>query len=266
MRQAARKRQRNVLRRRHLWHDRRRIGRVLWVKEAAQQQHRQNGADARERDQTEAVARRVLVAAHRRHAYAHRHDERHGDRPGRHAAGIIRHGQKTLGHEDGHRRQQAVEHHQQLRQADALQNAHDRQRQKRAHAHRDGINQHLVRDGGHLLGKHLQIRLSDGDDDAHHKRDGDNQRDFLHPLHLHADAFAQRRHRHFRAELKQPHAEHQQHRADRKHHRRAHVHRHQRHAQRQHDERDGQHRHQGFQQLLLELGVHYIAFLSDSKF
>ena len=42
------------------------------------------------------------------------------------------HGQKAFRHKNRNHRQQAVQRQQQFRKADALQNAHDRQRQKRA--------------------------------------------------------------------------------------------------------------------------------------
>ncbi len=68
---------------------------VLRFIKASEQRNRQNRADARQRNQTEAVIRRVLITANRRHAYAHRHDERHRNRPRRHAARVIGNAQKN---------------------------------------------------------------------------------------------------------------------------------------------------------------------------
>ena len=91
---------RNVLCRNDLRNLRRRIYGVLRIIKASEQRNRQNRADARQRNQTEAVIRRVLITANRRHAYAHRHDERHRNRPRRHAARVIGNAQKILRHKD----------------------------------------------------------------------------------------------------------------------------------------------------------------------
>ena len=75
-------------------------------------------------------------------------------------AGVKGHGQKLLGHKGSQHKNDAVERHQQQRrQRHAQQHAQERDGEEQAHACRHRENQGLVRDGGHLIGQHLQVRL-----------------------------------------------------------------------------------------------------------
>ena len=50
-------------------------------------------------------------------------------------------------------------------------NAQERKNEKQSHAHCDRNDKDHVRNGRHLVREHLEIRLCDGDGNAHNKRD-----------------------------------------------------------------------------------------------
>ena len=227
--------------------------------EDAEQQHHQDRPDAAQRDETEAVVIVPLRAADGRHADAQRHDKRHGDGPGRDAAGIERDGEKLLRGKQRQHKQQRIRAQQALCQRDAEQNAQHGQRQKDAHADGDCPDQHIVRDRRDLVCQYLQVRLRDGDDRPERERHEHDQQHLFALRQRLADALAERGHGHLGAELEKPHADDQQHGAGQKQRQRADLHRDERDAQHQHDQGDGQHARERFLNFFFQFFIHTVA-------
>lgn len=157
-----------------------------------------------------AAWRSVRMAAH---ADAERHDERNGHRAGGDAARVERDREKIARHEKRQHEHNQIKQDQQIRQRDAEQHAQQRDDQKCAHAARDRQNQDHIRDGRHLFGEHLQVRLRDRDDKA--EQEG-QEHDHAEPFtlgHAAAHALAHRAHGHFCAPREEHHADDEQHRA-----------------------------------------------------
>ena len=225
----------------HLGHVGEGIAGLTRIIEAAQHQHRQHRPHAAQRHETEAVVPGAFVAADAGQTDAHGHDERNGDRAGGHAAGVEGHRQEIRRDKKREHDQPQIEAHQQHGQANLQQNAQDRQRQKDAHAHRHGEHKHPVRNGGHLIGQHLQIGLRHRDDRAHQEADAQNDRQATAFRQFTADAFPHGGHGDLRAQLEEshPHNEHQ--RPYKEHDHRAQFQRHQQHADPHDDQRDRHH-------------------------
>ena len=136
-----------------------------WI-EHAEQQHREDRPDAAERNEAEAVVLRAVAAAHGSNADAERHDERHGDRPGRNPAGVKRRGKKALRRKGRKRKDHGIQQDQNDLQGFSEDNAQQRQHKEQPDADRDGQDEHHIRDGGHLPGQNRQIRLRNGDQHA----------------------------------------------------------------------------------------------------
>ena len=96
------------------------------------------------------------------------------------------------------------------------QDAHHRDGGEDADAQRHRPDQHLVGDGGDLIGQNLQVRLRDGDDRTHQKADGDDDDDAVVFKDSGADTLAQRGHGDFGTQLEKAHADNQQDRAHQK--------------------------------------------------
>ena len=211
-----------------------------------QNEHREDGTDGAERDEAEAVVRAVLIASDGGNADAHRHDERHGHRAGRHAAGVERYGKEILGHEHGENKNHDVEAHQHRVERDGEQHTQHGEAEKQSHADRHGDDEDHVRHGLHLIGEHLQVRLGNGDEKAQQKAERQHDADPARLGDARAHALAHRRHGQLRAEGEEHHAHHQQHRAEEKRHQHARRERGDGEAQDQHDGEDGQHRGKRF--------------------
>ena len=97
--------------------------RGLRLVDRAQQQHRRDRPNGTQTDKAERVRLRVFVGTDRRHADAERHDERHGHRPGRHAAGIERDGEKLRRDKERQKKHDGVASDKQRRQRDRKQHA-----------------------------------------------------------------------------------------------------------------------------------------------
>ena len=96
------------------------------------------------------------------------------------------------------------------------QDAHYRDGGEDTDAQRHRPDQHLVGDGGDLIGQNLQVRLRDGDDRTHQKADGDDDDDAVVFKDSGADTLAQRGHGDFGTQLEKAHADNQQDRAHQK--------------------------------------------------
>ena len=215
--------------------------RGLRLVDRAQQQNRRDRSDGAQADEAERVRLRVLVGTDRGHADTQRHDERHGHRPGRHAAGIERDGQNALVGQKRREKHQRVEHDQQQPQRDAEQNAHHAEHQEDPDAHRDRQDQDGLIDLRHVGRQHLQIRLRHRDGDAQQKADHQNQPQLARFGQLGADVIADLAHGHLRAQRKQAHAEDQQRRRQDEGKHQARIDRHEHKADGQHDQADRQH-------------------------
>ena len=221
----------------------------------AQKQHREDGPDAAQGHQAEAVDGGVLVAAHRGHAHAQRHNEGHRNGPCGHAAGVKGHRDKTLGREQRQGEDNQVEPHQQPGEGDLQQDAQQRHHQEQANPGGHGENQHLVGDGGHLPGQHRQIWLRYRNQHSQHKGDCQGDRHVPGPAHIDADAAAHRRHGHIHAQGEHPDPHNQHQRAEQEQHQRPRRQRDDGDAQRQHDGCDGQDGGEGLLDLFQQLRV-----------
>ena len=139
------------------------------VVDKAEDQHRKNRPDGAERDQTEAIGFRVLVASDGGHADAERHDERHRHRAGRDAAGVKRDRKKVLVGKGSQSEDHSIKENQKPLQWDPEQNAQHTDRQEQSDADGDGDDQNGRVDLRNVFGQHLQVRLRNGNDYAEHK-------------------------------------------------------------------------------------------------
>ena len=113
-------------------------GAFIRIIDDAEDHDGQNGADGRERNETEAVVCRMAVAADGRDADAERHDERHGHGAGRHAAGIERDGEKFRRDKERQKKHDGVASDKQRRQRDGKQHAQKRHDEEHADTACDG--------------------------------------------------------------------------------------------------------------------------------
>ena len=127
----------------------------LRLVDRAQQQHRRDRPDGTQPDKAERVRFRIFVGTDGRNANAERHDERHGHRPGRHAAGVKRNGENALIGQECSQKHQHIKHDQQQLQRNAEQNAHHAEHQEDAHADGDGQNEDRFVNLRHVGCQHL---------------------------------------------------------------------------------------------------------------
>ena len=106
----------------------RRVGAGGRMENQTQNQHREDRSDRTKRNQAEIVVSVGFTFAHGGKTDTQRHDERHGDGAGGHAAGIERNGHKAARHEK--RQHQQIKADQDSVQAPAEQVAQERQHQK----------------------------------------------------------------------------------------------------------------------------------------
>ena len=199
---------------------------------------------------------RAVAAAHGGHADAQRHDERHGDRPGRDAAGIERRGDEALRRERRQREHRQIKDDQQRLQRPAKDDAQQRQHEEQPDAHRHREDQHRIRHGRHLRGQHGQVGLGNGDqhadEEAHRHEDGQ----LFGFGQVRAHALAHGHHGDVRAEREQPHAQHQHRRADQEQPERAGRQRAQQQMDQHHQPRHRQHGGERFLDFFEQLSVH----------
>ncbi len=129
-----------------------------------------------------------------------RHDERYGDRSGGHATRVKRHRNELVRHESRQDKHHRVKHNEQQRQTNFKQRTQHSQHEKQTDTDRDRPNQHIVRNGRHLTGQHLQIRLRDCDEHTDDERNEYHDEQIFRTRQLCADALAHRCHRYVRAE------------------------------------------------------------------
>ena len=110
----------------------------------------------------------------------------------------------------GQKEQQKIENRQHSAQRNPVQNAQNSNGRKNTHACGNRPDEDRIRNGRHLIGKDLQIRLRDGDDCTHEKTDQKNERLALSADNSAADSLTERRHGEFSTQLKEPHSEDQQ--------------------------------------------------------
>ena len=123
------------------------------LEDHAEHEHRDDGSHAGKRDQTEGVVLSFFVAADRRDTDTERKDKRYGHRSRGHAARIERNRPKLGRNENTDDKRRDVEQYQQDRQPNAKHDTQHGDREKDAHAHRDGDNKQIVFDRSDLLGK-----------------------------------------------------------------------------------------------------------------
>ena len=224
--------------------------------ENAEEHHHENGADAAEGDQTEAVVAAVLAGADTGKADAEGHDEGNGHGTGGDAAGIKGHRQKVFRDEEGQKEQENVEHQQHACERDPEENAEHGNGCEYTDPGGDGPDQDRIRNGSHLIGQNLQIRLGDGDECADEKADEGRNGDTLLTNDPAADALAERRHGDFRTQLEEPHSDDEQHGTHKEQCDRPDAHGDHGHAQDEHDDGDGKYTGEGFSGFLFKLLVH----------
>ena len=139
-----------------------------------QDQHCQNRANGAQRHQAEAVVRCIAVVTDGGNTHAQCHDKRHRHGAGGHAAGIKGDGTEITGNEECQNEYDQIQRHQQVGQRHAQQHTQNGHRQEQTHTHGHSQNQRAVRNGGHQLSQHLQIRLGNGDDHAQQKAEQHN--------------------------------------------------------------------------------------------
>ena len=127
----------------------------LRLVDRAQQQHRRDRPDGAQPDKAERVRFRIFVGTDGRNANAERHDERHGHRPGRHAAGVKRDGKNALIGQERSQKHQHIKHDQQQPQRNAEQNTHHAEHQENTHADGDGQDENRLVDLRHVGRQHL---------------------------------------------------------------------------------------------------------------
>ena len=135
-------------------------------------------------------------------------------------------------------------------------NAQDSYHKKQADTNRNRPNQNRVGYGGHLVGKHLEIRLRYGDNNPHKETD---QHDQNHPLALDnaaADTLSQGRHGHLRTQLEKAHSHNQLSCPCKEKGKRTDLHRNKGNAQQQHNDRDGKNTGERLPDFFFEFFVH----------
>ena len=206
----------------------------------AQQQHRQNGADGAQRHQTEAVGLGLFVASDGGDTNAQRHDEGYRHGAGGDAAGVKGHRQEVRVGQGGQNEHNGIEHQQQRPQGDAQQDTQHADGQENAHAYRHRQDQHGLVDARYVLGQHLQVRLSNGDDHAQNESQHQNEPQAAGLGHFRAYQIAHLGHGQLRTQREQAHANDQQHRAHQKGQHQAAAYGEKEKAQHRHDNGDGQ--------------------------
>ena len=152
--------------------------------ENAQHQHRKNGAHAAQRHQAEGIFLTLFITQDAGNTNAQRHDKGHRNGSGGNTAGVKGHGKQFFIAADyQHQRQgkqKHIEEHQNTAQSSAEHDTKNRNDQKRTDADTYGIYQNrAVHHGGHLVGKHLQIRLGHGDQHTQDETHSQQQPQFL---------------------------------------------------------------------------------------
>ena len=238
----------------HFGDDGRDVAALAGVEDDAEDEDGEDGADGAEGHKAEAVVRRVAVRTDGRDTDAQSHDEGNGHGTRGDAAGVKGYGKELLRHEGGQKEDGCIEDHQQPGERDAQQHAQEGHDEEEAHAHGHREDEGHVGDGGHLVRKHLQIRLRDGDEEAQQEACPDDEEDVLAAGEHGTDPFAHRRHAHLRAQREEHDADDDHGRTQQKAEQDARGNGGDAETEDQHDGRDGQDGLKRLQQLFPELG------------
>ncbi len=232
------------------------IGGLGGMIENSEEHHHENGADAAECDETEAVVAAVLAGTDTGKADAEGHDKgnRHGS--GGDAAGVKGDGQKVPRNEEGQKKQENIQHQQHAGERNPEENAEHGDGRENADPGRNGPDQDGIRNGGHLVGQNLQIRLGNGDERADEKTDEGRNGDTLLANNPAADALAEGGHGNLRTQLEKTHSDDEQHGAHEEQRDRSDAHGNHGHAQDEYDDGDGENTGKGFSGFLFKLFVH----------
>ncbi len=228
----------------------------------AQDQHSQNGANAAQGHQTEAVGLSVLIASDRGDTDTQCHDEGHCHGAGGDAAGIEGHAEEAGVGKGCQHEHRTIEKQQQPPQLNTQQDAQHAQHQEKAHAHRHRQDQHHGVDVGNVAGQYLQVRFGDGDNDAQQEAGGQNQQQLSRLGQLGADVVAHRGHGGVGTIGKETHAHDQHHRTDDEGQHQIVGDRGDGKAQHHHDQGDGQYGGHAFPHFFVESGFNSQKFTS----
>ena len=186
------------------------------------------------------------------YADAERHNERNGHRAGGDAAGVKRHRKETGRDKKSDGKDEQIKDDQHAGQGDAEQHTQQCENQEYADADGDRRDQRDVGHAGHLLRKHLQIRLGNSNNKAKQEGQENDNSQFFAVSQTAADTLPHGAHGLFCALCKKHHADNQQHGAHQETEQNARRDRGDAEAQHQHDRNDREHGVQGFFQLFME--------------
>ena len=149
----------------------------------------------------------MAVTSDRRDTDTERHDKGNRHRAGRHTAGIEGHAPEAVRDEAREDEDEDVAAHEDRRKRDRKEHTQQRHDEKRTDAAGHGQDDRPVRHRRDLGGKHLQIRLRYGDDEAQEKGDEDDDRKMPALLQRGTETLAHRRHRHLGAQCEEHHTD-----------------------------------------------------------